>query len=152
MTFKPGFLYRTCRDRNYNWKARYSCSCGTEFEAYIDNVKRDKTKSCGCTRSDAVATHRLSHSLTYVSWQAMRNRCLNPASSSYPRYGGRGIAICEEWASFEQFLLDMGERPGKEFCIDRINNDGGYCKDNCRWLTRSENSRKSALLSGLGKH
>jgi hypothetical protein len=77
---------------------------------------------------------------TYVSWAAMVQRCTDPNHARYPRYGGRGIGINPSWRSFENFLADMGERPqGKT--LDRINNDGDYGADNCRWATPSEQAQ-----------
>lgn len=73
-------------------------------------------------------------SATYLSWVAMKQRCLNPNHESYSEYGGRGITIDESWYQFENFLFDMGIRPrGKS--LDRENVNGNYCKDNCRWAT-----------------
>jgi len=74
----------------------------------------------------------------YSIWKSMRQRCNNPYSKDYESYGGRGIIICEEWNNFQQFISDMGERPSRKHYLDRINNDGNYSKDNCRWATSTE--------------
>ena len=79
---------------------------------------------------------------TYKCWSNMKTRCYNPKTNRYHCYGARGITVCERWLLFENFLEDMGERPGPNYSIDRINNDGNYEPDNCRWITRSENTRK----------
>lgn len=78
---------------------------------------------------------------TYRSWASMRNRCLNANTPDFPRYGGRGITICDHWSDFAAFLKDMGERPSLRHSIDRRNNDGNYEPDNCRWATYAEQRR-----------
>lgn len=76
---------------------------------------------------------------TYISWRAMLNRCRNPNADQYPRYGGRGITVCDRWASdFSAFLSDMGARPSPDLTIERVNNDGNYEPGNCRWATAQE--------------
>ena len=85
-------------------------------------------------------THGYSGSRTYKSWQHMLDRCLNPACKAYSRYGGRRITVCSRWLKFESFLADMGEAP-VGLTLDRCDNDGNYCKSNCRWATSKQQNR-----------
>lgn len=91
----------------------------------------------------------------YSSWESMKGRCLNPRSPSYPKYGGRGITVCDRWvSSFENFLADMGKRPSLSHSLERMDNLKGYDPDNCRWATRTEqqnNRRVNARLTCNGE-
>lgn len=92
---------------------------------------------------------------TYVSYQEMLKRCYNPSVIRYPIYGGRGIKVCDRWReSFLSFLKDMGEKPSRKHSLDRIDNNGDYCPENCRWATNKEqcnNKRNNRYVNAFGK-
>ncbi len=85
-------------------------------------------------------THGSSRTQLYGLWCKMKGRCENPDNPDYFRYGARGIRGCERWQTFENFRDDMGERPSKEYSLDRIDNDGPYEPSSCKWATRKEQS------------
>lgn len=82
--------------------------------------------------------HGMWNTTEYHIWQGMRQRCQNLNYHGYKRYGGRGIKVCDRWQSFVNFFEDMGFRPSKLYSIDRINNDGNYEPENCRWATKEQ--------------
>lgn len=124
------------------WKC--ICDCGSVINAVGISLRSGKTRSCGCLIVDwckkTKRTHGKSTSRTYKSWSCMINRCTNPSYRAYHRYGGRGITFDPKWKTFAGFLQDMGERPEKK-SLDRIDNNGHYYKENCKWSTQTEQCR-----------
>lgn len=125
---------------NSKWLAK--CDCGTVKTVYIDHLVTGKSKGCmACTQR---STHGMTKSPEYRTWSSMRQRCLHPLNDRYHQYGGRGIKICEQWGEFSNFLADMGPRP-ESTSLDRIDVDGPYSPDNCRWATAKEQMRNQRI-------
>lgn len=130
------------------WACR--CDCGGAVVVDAGHLRSAHTQSCGCVGAEKIGklsrTHGLSLSSgpnpSYSVWKSMRKRCNNKNSASYKYYGGRGITVCPEWDSFENFLRDMGPKP-PGLTLERIDNEKGYSLSNCRWATIAEQNRNS---------
>lgn len=138
---------------NNRTKYKCVCSCGKECLKESNQLSLSNCRCVDCGNKSSGLKRRKTFEYQgtseYRTWSNMKNRCTNPNYELYHRYGGRGITICDEWLNdFEIFLKDMGKKPSKDYSIDRINNDLGYSKENCRWATKTEqaNNTKNVLI------
>lgn len=145
--------------------AVFRCECGKTIIADHQSVVTGRTLSCGCLAMDVLIKRRVSHGATsltvngtrkrrssYHVWAKMLQRCENPNNPKYRIYGARGISVDQRWKSYECFVQDMGERPDG-LTLDRVDVNGNYCKENCRWATlkqQSNNTRSNVVIERHG--
>ena len=145
------------KKKNATWLCR--CDCGNTVTVVGNKLRNGHTQSCGCLYVESRSSSHLKHGLNdhplYVIWKDIRQRCNNENQLAYKDYGGRGIDVCKEWNDFQSFYdwaNSNGYAPGLE--IDRIDNNGNYCPQNCRWTTHKENNnnkRSNVYLSYNGR-
>ena len=138
---------------SYGW-VLCRCACGTTKKVRAFDVRSGKSKSCGCWRAEVSARKATKHGACgtpeWKVWVGMRSRCAEIPSETTKDYGSRGIRVCKRWSEFENFLADMGPRPGSQYSIERRDANGDYCPENCYWLPRSlqsKNTRKTRLIT-----
>jgi len=130
-------------------KWRCVCDCGNITVAYGGSLRNGGTKSCGCLQREIVSQRHKRHkrhgdskTRLYNTWNHMLYRCYNPKHKNYHRYGGRGITVCEEWKKYENFRdWAMANGYQEDLSIDRVDVNGSYCPENCRWVTQKEQTR-----------
>lgn len=138
--------------RTPRWKIRHYlclCDCGTVRPIRMDTLRRGDSKSCGCILRDRNQSAKNGATdedgkitPTYTTWASMKARCLDPKNKRFSAYGAKGVTVCERWMDYANFLADMGQKPGPDYSIDRIDPYGNYAPENCQWIPMEVNRRK----------
>ncbi|MCF8012566.1 MAG: hypothetical protein K9L56_14950 [Clostridiales bacterium] len=150
----PGDVYerltiiKELKKKNYNRQFLCRCECGKETIVDSSKLLSGNTKSCGCLKIEMVTKKNTNHGMTgtkiHSLWSSMKQRCMNENDKAYKNYGGRGIEVCEEWIDFETFYKWASNNGYEEgLMLERIDNDGDYCPDNCKWVSRKEQNNNN---------
>lgn len=153
---KFGRLTALRRGETINKRTRWvcSCECGKEITVEANNLKTGHTISCGCVQrertSEANKTHGMRSTRLYRVWNDMKNRCYRQSYHAFNHYGGRGIKVCDEWLNDFQAFYNWAIANGYQvdLTIDRINSNGNYCPENCRWATMAEQNENKRAKNG----
>lgn len=159
---KFGLLTAVCLHEKIGRRSMWLCTCECGGQTVVlKSSLGNSTNSCGCLPKGRKTVHGRSSEPEYKNWSHMIDRCTNKLSAGWPRYGGRGISVCDRWLNgdgtkggYECFFEDMGQRPTPDHSIDRINNNGDYCPLNCRWSLpkqQSNNTRRNVFIEYAGE-
>jgi hypothetical protein len=136
-------------------KWRCVCDCGNTTEVVTSSLRRGASTSCGCFRREHTiaknTTHGMAKTPAYLRWKNIMQRCYNPNNPGYPDYGGRGVRVCDRWHDFAAYHADMGNPPAG-MSLDRVDVNGDYEPDNCRWASakiQARNKRNSIRVDGI---
>lgn len=137
-------------NRNVAWECK--CDCGNTKTISSYSLRSGRSQSCGCLNKELVTkmmtTHGKSGTRLHRIWTLMKNRCTSDTSPDYPKYGGRGVTVCDEWLKFDAFYeWSISHGYDDTLSIDRIDNDGNYCPDNCRWATKKQQENNKSTNS-----
>ena len=131
-----GMRYPTEKSKRKFRYGLYKCQyCEKKFEARLNSITSGNTNSCGCMSRNTI--HNLAHHRLYSIWKTLKSRCTNPNNKRYKYYGGRGIKVCDRWLDVRNFVADMYPSYQEGLTLDRIDVNGNYEPDNCRWTTQS---------------
>ena len=147
-------LHMTSRRMGGKIAWRCQCDCGKVVDVAGASLRNRNTKSCGCINRSGRPTHGKSDSPEYIVWMGMRQRCQQLGRDDAPYYRDKGIVVCQRWESFACFFADMGPKPTARHMIDRIDGDGPYAPENCRWVTpevqaRNKRTNHFVLFDGV---
>lgn len=139
-------LCKSHQNKENRWLWLCICECGNKVSRAKNQLENKSFSSCGCYIAKPNLSHGMKYTKEYRTWSGIKDRCLNVKSRHYHNYGGRGISMCTEWAnSFQSFFNDMGHPLSEKYQVDRIDNNKGYYKENCRWATCKENTCNTRL-------
>lgn len=135
-----------------------TCDCGNYLTVRQESLRSGNTKSCGCihkqvfmqiiTKHGEIARNNGAETKIYRTWKSIKSRCYNPNTIRYKYYGGKGVRVCDRWLdSFELFKKDMGLPPTEVHSIDRIDSNGDYCPENCRWATPKQQRINNSMVN-----